>query len=152
MKQMSKFIFTFVIATVGVSAALAKPDLIVSGAEIRGDASGLFVSNITVTITNGCRQSNAGPSYVLITFKQSEHAGAKSIYFVGNTVKALKGGESQSQTFDVSDKKIGLGRYVYIEADPYKKIVEANEDNNWRSLFPDRSGALTDQNQCLSER
>jgi subtilase family serine protease len=81
------------------------------------------------------RESQAATSsYVLITFKQNSQKGAKAIFYVGNTVKALKGGESYTQTFDVAEKKIGVGRHVLVEADPYKKVSEASEDNNWRTL------------------
>ncbi|HLM01023.1 MAG TPA: CARDB domain-containing protein [Pyrinomonadaceae bacterium] len=128
--------------------AQAKPDLIVSRVGITKDASGLFVEKISVTVTNACRETEAATSYVLVTFRQNAQKDAKAIFYVGNTVKALRGGESHTQTFDVSQKKIGVGRHVYVEADPYKKISEASEDNNWRTLFPDGAGTLPAQARC----
>lgn len=147
-KSLCRIVFIFALPAAFFSAAQAKPDLIVSRVEIIKDKSGLFVEKITVAVTNGCRDASAGASYILITFKENAEAGAKAIYFIGNTVKALKGGESQTQTFDIADKKIGVGRYVYVEADPYKKVSEASEDNNWRTLFPDGAGTILSQSQC----
>lgn len=142
-KQLFRALLLLTTSLASAVAAQAKPDLVVSSATIT--TNGQYVGNITVTVTNACRQRSAGASYVLVTFKQSSQSGAKAIYFIGNTVKALKGGESQSQTFDVSNKKIEVGRYVYIEADPYKKVAEASDDNNWRSLFPEVTGNSTAQ-------
>ena len=139
----------FVFLAAFVSAAQAKPDLIVSRVEITKDDGGLFIQKIAVTVTNDC-DANVAASDVLVTFKQNEQRDAKAIYYVGNTVKDLKGGASHTQTFDVADKKIGVGRYVYVEADPYKKISEASEENNWRTLFPDGAGTILSQAQCAS--
>jgi len=148
-KNFCKSVLIFIFLTAFVSAAQAKPDLMVSRVEITKDRSGLFIQKIAVTVTNDC-EANAAASYVLITFKQNDQRDAKAIYFVGNTVKALKGGESQRQTFDVSSEKISVGRYIYVEADPYKKVSEASEDNNWRTLFPDGAGTILSQAQCAS--
>ncbi|CAN5610930.1 hypothetical protein BH20ACI4_BH20ACI4_05960 [soil metagenome] len=145
-KTVSILIFTIAFAC--AAHAQAKPDLTVARLIITKDASGLLIQKVTVTVTNGCREANADTSYVLVTFKQNDKKDAKAIYYIGNTVKALKGGESFSQTFDVSEKKIGVGRYVFAEADPYKKVSEASEDNNWRTLFPDGAGTVLNQTQC----
>ena len=131
-----------------VGCAQARPDLIVRGAVITKDASGLFVEKITVVVMNTCAGSRSAPSYVLVTFKTDSAPNAKAIYYIGNSIKALAGGESQVQTFDVAEKKIGVGRYVFVEADPYKKVAEASEDNNWRTLFPDAGGTILTQSQC----
>ncbi len=141
-------ILIFLTAFSFTAQAQAKPDLTVSKVDITKDRSGLFVQKITVTVMNGCREASADASYVLVTFKQNDKKDAKAIYYVGNTVKALKGGESFAQTFDVSEKKIGVGRFVFVEADPYKKVSEASEDNNWRTLFPDSAGTMLSQGQC----
>lgn len=146
-KNFCTSILIFVFLSTFVSAAQAKPDLIVSRVDITKDRSELFIQKIAVTVTNDC-EANAAASYVLITFKQNDQRDAKAIYYVGNTVKALKGGESQKQTFDVSSEKISVERYVYVEADPYKNIPEASEDNNWRTLFPDGAGTILSQVQC----
>jgi hypothetical protein len=37
---------------------------------------------------------------------------------------------------------------VFAEADPYKKVAEASEDNNWRTMFPDGAGTVLNQPQC----
>jgi len=131
-----------------VGCAQARPDLIVRGAVITKDASGLFVEKITVVVMNTCAGSRSAPSYVLVTFKTDSAPNAKAIYYIGNSIKALAGGESQVQTFDVAEKKIGVGRYVFVEADPYKKVAEASEDNNWRTLFPDAGGTVLSPAQC----
>lgn len=149
-KKLSKIVSVLIFTIVfGFAAhAQAKPDLTVSKIEITKDRTNLFVQKITVTVVNGCREAKADTSYVLVTFKQNDKKDAKAIYYIGNTVKALKGGESFTQTFDVSEKKIGVGRYVFAEADPYKKVPEASEDNNWRTLFPDGAGTVLTQAQC----
>jgi len=141
-------ILVFLTTLTFTTKAQAKPDLTVSKVDITKDRSGLFVQKITVTVMNGCREASADASYVLVTFKQNDKKDAKAIYYVGNTVKALKGSESYTQTFDVSEKKIGVGRYVFAEADPYKKVSEASEDNNWRTLFPNGAGTILSQGQC----
>jgi len=133
-----------------VGALAAQPDLVISKLILTRDGTGIFVDKISVTITNVCRNTVAGTTYVLVTFKESDQAQAKSLYFTGEAVKPLKGGESQLRVFDVSQKKIVFGRYVIAETDPYKKVAEANEDNNWRSLFPDGAGPILSQAQCTS--
>lgn len=149
MRTIFKFLIPGLLIAVFASAATAtKPDLLVSKASLTRDKSGLFVEKITVTITNG-RRDVAGASYVLVTFKENEHENVKSIYYVGNAVRALKGGESQTQTFDVLHKKIVFGRHVLIEVDPYKKVAEVSEGNNWRTLFPDGGGVTISQMQCV---
>ena len=84
----------------------------------------------------------------MVTFKTSEASGSKPLYYVGNSMKALKGGESGTVTLDITAKKIGYGRHMLVEVDPYKKVAEASEDNNWRTLFPDAAGAALNPNQC----
>lgn len=146
--RLIKILSAIIIATAFAASAQAKPDLITSAATITSDASGQYIQNITVTVTNVCRQAVTGSTYVQVTFKQNGQPGAKAIYFIGNIVKPLKGGESHTQKFDVADKRIEVGRYVLIEVDPYKKVTEANEENNWRTLFPDGSGSTSDPTRC----
>ena len=148
MKDLCNSISILLIVVTLVSAAQARPDLIVSKVTMIRDKSGIFVEKVEVTVTNGCRGSSSGPSDVLVTFKENEQPGAKAIYYVGNGVRALKGGESQTQTFNVAEKKIVFGRYVFVEADPYKKVAEASEDNNWRTLFPEDGGTMPNSAQC----
>lgn len=82
---------------------------------------------------------------MLVTFKKDNSPDAKPTYYIGNTVKALKVGESFTQTFVLPSRKIVAGEYIYIEADPYKKVAESDETNNWRTLFPADAGKPT---QC----
>ena len=137
-------------ASVATSAQV-QPDLIVKDVSISKDGTGQFVDKITVAVTNECGGTIAGASYVLVTFKQSSASDAKAIYYIGNTVRALRFGETQWHTFDVSEKKIDAGSYIYVEADPYKKITEADETNNWRSLNPKAAGTLLTQSQCTAK-
>ena len=101
-----------------------------------------------VNVVNSCRETSAASSYVLITFKESNLKDAKAIYYIGNTVKALKGNESHTQTFDVLKNKIPVSRYIYVEADPYKKVSEVSEDNNWRTVNPNGAGTRLSEIQC----
>lgn len=129
----------------------AKPDLVVSGVQVENDVQG-FVSKVTVKVTNVCRQSSAGASYVLVSFKQSAEKTAKTILFIGNTVQPLKGAESFMQSFPITEMKIGSGRHILIEVDPYNKVAEANESNNWWKLNPDSKPASpSGQYQCTSK-
>ncbi|HVQ36859.1 MAG TPA: CARDB domain-containing protein [Pyrinomonadaceae bacterium] len=107
------------------------PDLVVSNVAI-GDGAGGIAQSVRVTVTNTC-EAAAASSYVLATFK--DQAG-KALYYAGNTVKALKGGESQEQVFDVSGKKMPAGTNVSVEVDPYRKLKEDVEGNNYRKLNP----------------
>jgi|RhiMetdeSRZDD1v2_1073273.scaffolds.fasta_scaffold439445_2 CARDB protein len=122
------------IGTLMTAQAQAKPDLLVSRFHIQEDSNG-FVKQVTVKVTNVCTKASSA-SYVLVSFKQSAEPGAKTIFTVGNTVKALKGGESDIHIFPITDIKIGAGRHILVEADPYKKVGEANEDNNWLTENP----------------
>ncbi len=125
-----------------------RPDLIVSQATLTKDPTGSFVNKIVVAVTNACGKASAGMSYVLITFKQSSSKDAKAVYYIGNTVKPLKGGETSVQTFNISGQKIGAGTYIYIEVDPYRKVPEANKDNNWRTINPDDAGTNLSPPRC----
>jgi hypothetical protein len=136
-KQIVVRLGAFALMVVGVvmtAQAQAKPDLLVSRFMVQEDGSG-FVKKVTVKVTNVCTQA-AGVSYVLVTFKQSAEPNAKPILAVGNTVKALKAGESDIHIFPITDIKIGAGRHIVVEVDPYKKVGEANEDNNWVTKNP----------------
>ncbi len=149
--MISKFAIVLVITTASLTAlAQAKPDLIVAGLAFEPDPGGRFVARVSVTVSNACRGAGSAPSFVLVTFRESDKPGSKSIYFVGSKVRALRGGESQTLNFDAaaSGKHIELTRHVLAEVDPYKKIAEADEKNNWRTLFPDAGG----QSQCAGRK
>jgi CARDB len=124
------------------------PDLVVSRAEMKREGSGQMAESLSVTVLNRCTGA-AGPSYVLATFKQSPAPDAKPIYFTGHAVKALRGGESITNIFDLKGKNVAFGTFVLIEADPYKKVAEGDESNNWRTLFP--TGFAADQEQCSAK-
>ena len=150
---MTRFRFVIVAAVVMIVAAYSaqgqvQPDLFVRHVAITPDASGLFVSKVHVAVSNGCTGSLADVSYALVTFKTSAAADAKTILMIGNSVKALKGGESFSQTFDVSASKIGVGRHILVQADPYNKVTEASELNNSRTMYPNKLPVLLSQYQC----
>ena len=143
------FIALFLLFAVASSArSQVQPDLIVRRVTVTRDVTGLFVNKVTVNVANGCMNSSAAASYVLVTFRETAASGAKAIFYVGNTVKPLKGGESHIQTFDVSEKKIAVGRHIFAEADPYKKIAEASEDNNWFTVNPYGAATQLTQGQC----
>lgn len=114
---------------------VALPDLVVSSLAV-GKGAGGIAASVRVTVTNTC-EAAAAESYVLATFM--DKAGGKTLYLVGNTVKALKGGESQTAVFDVSGKKMPAGSHVSVEVDPYKKVKEDSEGNNWSKLNPNSS-------------
>lgn len=135
-------------AAVVSARSQVQPDLIVRRVSLTRDATGLFVNKVTVHVSNGCMNSTAAASYVLVTFRETAAPGSKAIFYVGNTVKPLKGGESHIQTFDVSQKKIGVGRHIFAEADPYKKVAEASEDNNWFTVNPYGAATQLTQGQC----
>jgi len=127
-----------------------KPDLVVTGLQVDPDASGRFAARVTVTVSNSCRGSATDASFVMVTFKETSRPGSKAIYFVGSRVNPLKGGESQTLIFDAaaSGKQIGLDRHVLAEVDPYRKIAEATETNNWRTINPNDAGSP----QCKTSR
>jgi hypothetical protein len=79
-------------------------------------------------------EASAAESYVLAKFM--DKAGGKELSYIGNTVKALKGGESQTQVFDLSGKNLPAGSHVSVEVDPYAKVREDVEGNNLRKLNP----------------
>ena len=138
-----------VVMLIASAQSQVQPDLIVRRVSVTKDPTGQFVNKVTVNVGNGCMNSSAAASYVLVTFKQSSANDAKAIYYIGNTVRALKGGESHIQTFDVSEKKIGTTKFIFAEADPYKKVLEASEDNNWFTVNPYGNGPHLAQGQCL---
>ncbi len=149
--MISKLSIVLVITTATLSSlAQVKSDLIVTGLTVELDAGGQFISRVSVKVSNACRGAGSAPSFVLVTFRESDKPGSKAIYFVGSKVKPLRGGESQTLIFDTaaSGKYIERTRHVLAEVDPYKKIAEADENNNWRTLFPDAGG----QSKCAGQK
>ena len=112
--------------------AQPKPDLMITRFQVSQDAGGL-VTKLVVKVTNVCT-ADAGASYVLVTFKES--AAGKPIHEVGNTVPPLKAGESSIQSFSMNGFKVSANTHILVEADVYKKVPEATEDNNWWTVNP----------------
>ena len=120
----------------------ANPDLLVSKVVMTRGGGGIFVDKVFVTVTNGCRDE-AGPSHLQITFRETAEPDSKPIFFLVSPVRPLRVGESQTLTLKVLEKKIIFGRHLVAEADTQKEVEEVNEDNNWRTLFPDTAGFST---------
>lgn len=144
MKQSSMIIFLavtlFAVGSVAAQPSLpgkkrARPDFKITDVKLTNTPDGAFIEKISITVANGC-QVDAPNSYVMATFKTADGPNGQALYYVGNTVLALKGGASGSQTFDVRDKKLRPTLFILVEVDPYKKIVEGDENNNWRKLNP----------------
>ena len=134
--------------------AQARPDLVITSLGFDPDPSGRLVGKVFVTIANACRGSESGQSFVIVTFKESDRAGAKAIYFVGSRLKPLRGGESQTLQFDAaaSGKAVSPSSHVVAEVDPYKKVNEVDEGNNWRTINPASGGAGASPAQCLERK
>jgi hypothetical protein len=124
----------------------ARPDFKVTDVQVTNTTDGAFIEKISITINNGC-QVDAPNSYVMATFKTADGPNGQALYYIGNTVLALKGGSSGSQTFDVKDKKLRPTLFILVEVDPYRKIVEGDENNNWRKLNPN-SAPFPAANPC----
>jgi len=149
--MITKFAAGIVVASATLTTlGQVKPDLVVAGLTVDPDALGQFVARVSVTVSNVCRGSEANTSFVIVTFKENSAAASKSIYFVGSRVRPLKGGESQTLTFDAaaSAKQIALGSFVLAEVDPYGKTSEASESNNQRTLNPSGGGNASSPAQC----
>ena len=143
------FLICLVVAA-SAAAAQVKPDLVVSHVGISADATGQLIGKVSVTVMNMCPGSVATGSYLLLTFKSNQLRDAKTIYYVGNRIPTLRGRESYTQTFDTTSARIGVGKYIVAEADPYRKVAESNEENNWRTLYPD--GAANASEACSAKR
>lgn len=127
-----------------------KPDLVVAKVNVEDDGQG-FIREVSVSVANVC-DATAAASYVLVSFKESADTSAKTILFVGNPVPSLKGSESFSEKFAITDTKIDAGMHVVVEVDPYQKVAEANEDNNWWKLNPSSKPPVsTRRNPCSSK-
>lgn len=144
MKRSSMAMFLAIILFAVCSAAAqpslpgkkrARPDFKIADVQVTNTADGAFIEKISITVANGC-QVDAPNTYVMATFKTADGPNGQALYYAGNTVLALKGGASGSQTFDIKDKKLRPGLFILVEVDPYKKIVEGDENNNWRKLNP----------------
>jgi hypothetical protein len=142
------YIFLLIVTSALTAAAQTRGDLVVSRLEAFPDPAGRVIAKISVTVSNVCRGSHAAASFVLVTFKESDRSGSKAVYFVGSKLKALPGGESQTLNFEPvnSGKEIAVSNYVLAEVDPYRKVAETDELNNWRALNP--AGAPAASQSC----
>lgn len=127
-----------------------KPDLVVAKVDVEDDRQG-FIREVTVSVANVC-YATAAASYILVSFKETADTSAKTILFVGNAVPSLKASESFSDKFPITDVKIGVGTHLVVEVDPYQKVAEANEDNNWWKLNPNSKPPDSNRrNPCSSK-
>lgn len=115
--------------------AVLLPDLVVQQAAL-GKASDGSTQSVRLTVANTCGAASA-QSYVLVTFY--DKPGGKALYYVGKEVNALKGGETFSEVIDLGSKKMPAGASVSVEVDPYHKVKEDDETNNWLKLNPNEA-------------
>jgi CARDB len=146
-RKMAKLTGTLIFVTAVLStpiwaAGQSRPDLVVTDLVLGRREN--EVAKVSVTVSNHCTGTESAASFVLLTFKESEASGSKTVYFAGSKVKPLKGGERQILTFDLlgSGKRIEADRHVRAEIDPYNATVEVNEGNNWRTLNPTAAGEV----------
>ena len=109
------------------------PDLVVSKALIQRAPVTAMAVKLTVTVVN-TGIGSAGITYLLVTFRQSSEPNAKPVYYVGHPIRSLNAGESIVTTFDLKGKNISAGTTVFIEVDPYNKVIESDETNNSRTI------------------
>lgn len=124
--------------------SLLLPDLVVSSVIVRKNLSGKLVS-VRITVKNTCEVA-AARSYVLATIM--DKAGGKALFYIGNTVRALKGGESHEQLFSLSGNNLPAGSHVSVEVDPYKEVTEDVEGNNYRKVNPNGAPFPDGPNHC----
>ena len=120
------------------------PDLVVSEVVVNVNPGGM-VESVKITVTNTCGVA-APTSYVHATFM--DKFGGKALYIIGNTVKALKGGESHEQLFNVSERKMPAYTHVSAEVDPFKTLKEDVEGNNYRKRQPNMFPFPDGPNHC----
>lgn len=124
--------------------SLLLPDLVVSSVIVRKNNGGNLVS-VRVTVKNTC-QAAAARSYVRTTIM--DKADGKALFYIGNTVKVLKGGESHEQVFNVLGNNLPAGSHVSVEVDPYKEVKEDVEGNNYRKVNPNFAPFPDGPNHC----
>ncbi|MFL6231184.1 MAG: CARDB domain-containing protein [Pyrinomonadaceae bacterium] len=117
--------------------AVLLPDLVVQQVALGKAGDGQTLS-VRVTVANTCGAA-APQSYVLATFYDKAGDGAKALYYIGHEVKPLKGGETETQVLDLGAKKMPANAHVVVEVDPYKKVKEDEEGNNWMKLNPNEA-------------
>lgn len=119
----------------------AKPDLIVSKIVLTRDSGGIFVDKVSVTVANGCVDA-AGSSHLQITFKETADSSSKPLYYLVSPLRSMRGGDRQTLTFHVLEKKIVYGRHLSVEVDSFRKVDEASEENNWSTVFPEKTNQI----------
>lgn len=115
--------------------AVLLPDLVVRQVNL-GKAADGKTQSVRVTVANTCGVE-APQSYVTATFY--DKPGGQILFIAGHEVKALKGGETFSQVLELGDKKMPADAHVVVEVDPYKKVREDDETNNWMKLNPNEA-------------
>lgn len=126
-------------------SAAPKPDLYIGDVGMAGKAD--YITVLAIYVKNYC-PGPSGPSYVLVTFKESK--GGKALLYVGKEFPALEGNGHYRLQIPMPEKKIKFSSkpYVYAEIDPYKKVDESREDNNWASLNPKAGGFGNVRSKC----
>lgn len=115
--------------------AVVLPDLVVQQVSL-GKAADGSTQSVRVTVGNTCG-AEAAQSYVLVTF--FDKPGGKALYYIGREVKPLKGGETFTEILDLASKKMPSDANVNVEVDPYHKVKEDDETNNWFKLNPNEA-------------
>jgi hypothetical protein len=113
------------------------PDLVVQHVSL-GKASDGMTQSVRITVANTCGVASP-QSYVLATFYDKAGDGAKALYYIGNSVKPLKGGETFTQILDLGSKKMPANAHIVVEVDPYQKVKEDDEGNNYMKLNPNEA-------------
>jgi hypothetical protein len=146
MKRKSNFIAVFTFCFfVAIPAVVpqTKPDLAVTAVRVTADGTGQYFESVAVSVKNACDGTVASQSFLLLTFRETERKDSKSIYYVGNRVPRLRGGEGHTQAFGFASQKISIATHLLVEVDPYDKVSETDENNNWQTVNPNGSAKGT---------
>jgi hypothetical protein len=156
--------FALLLAAFTGAQAQAKPDLIFTDASMTKQRRGseIYQITVTVTVTNYCNEAIAGKNDIALYFDTGD-PGTNFATF--QAFPSLKGGESLSMTYKINKdapyfwnrglaflkwlnktEKMPRARFVI---DLLNKVKEADENNNWWELNPQKTPAkLSGQFQC----
>lgn len=142
-----KLILTTALLTLAVVSSLVTagfgqtivPDFVINriNVELSTGEKVQYITKVRVLVSNLCKNSDAVSSYALITFSESEKG--KKLFYLGNSFAPIAGGKSTWLTLDVTEKKLTYRTYIRAEVDPYQKIYEGSEDNNWATYYMNRT-------------
>jgi hypothetical protein len=158
--------FALLLTAYSAAHAQAKPDLIITDARMTTQKRGDYVYQFTftVTIANYCLGTTAGASSVSVTLIPEDPEGGAG-HHINRNVASINGGESLTMTIktykgdgeatyynDLFFKwfnKTGKLPRVLFKLDSANKVKEANENNNWWQLNPNKAPPkLSGQFQC----